>query len=69
MSKRDQNSRRRTYGRRQHEINEKNEKMERPVGVLGWVDKAELPEPGDRFGAASYARSTVAGWNTSWGTD
>ena len=66
MSKPHQASRRRTYGRRQHELQER---MERPVGVLAWIDKVDLPEPGDRTGAASYARSTVAGWNTSWGTD
>ncbi|HEX7592151.1 MAG TPA: hypothetical protein VF375_09380 [Candidatus Limnocylindrales bacterium] len=66
MSKPHQASRRRTYGRRQHEIQER---MERPVGALGWIDKVDLPEPGDRTGASAYARSTVAGWNTSWGTD
>jgi protein-arginine kinase len=66
MSKRNETSRRRTYGRRQHEINER---TERSVGVLEQTRKAELPEPGDRWGAASYARSTVAGWNNSWGID
>ena len=66
MSKRDQTTRRRTYSRRQHEIQER---MERPVGALDWIEKAEPPEPGDRWGAGSYARSTVAGWNNSWGID
>ena len=66
MSKRNETSRRRTYGRRQHEINER---TERTTGALGWIEKAELPDPSDRWGAASYARSTVAGWNNSWGID
>jgi hypothetical protein len=66
MSKSHQASRRRTYGRRLHELHER---TERPVGALGWIEKAELPEPGDRLAAASYARSTVAGWNSSWGLD
>jgi hypothetical protein len=66
MSKGHQSSRRRTYGRRQHEIAER---MERPVGAFAWIEKAQLPEPGDRGVAATYARSTVAGWNNSWGLD
>jgi len=66
MSKRNEATRRRTYGRRQHEINER---TDRAAGALGWVEKAELPEPSDRWGANSYARSTVAGWNNSWGID
>jgi hypothetical protein len=66
MSKRNETSRRRTYGRRQHEINER---TERSVAVLSRTGKVELPEPGDRWGAANYARSTVAGWNNSWGID
>ncbi|HEX7492048.1 MAG TPA: hypothetical protein VF337_10140 [Candidatus Limnocylindrales bacterium] len=66
MSKPSETSRRRTYGSRQHEVQER---VERPVGALARISKMDLPEPGDRTGAASYARSTVAGWNTSWGTD
>ena len=66
MSKRHQSSRRRTYGRRQHDLHER---TDRYVGALGGIDKSELPEPGDRFGATSYARSTVAGWQDAWGID
>ena len=66
MSKSHQASRRRTYGRRQHELQER---TDRHVGALGWIEKAELPDAADRVGAASYARYTVAGWNRSWGLD
>jgi hypothetical protein len=66
MSKRHQSSRRRTYGRRQHDLHER---TDRYVGALGWIEKSELPESGDHAGAASYARSTVAGWQNSWGID
>ena len=35
MSKQHQASRRRTYGRRQHELHER---TERPAGFLGWLE-------------------------------
>ncbi len=44
MSKRHEASRRRTYGRRQHQIHER---AERPVRFLGWVEvdlTAGIPE-------------------------
>jgi hypothetical protein len=65
MSKSHQSSRRRIYGRRQHEMHERTER----AATLSWVEKVDLPEPGERTEAGHYARSTVAGWNTSWGLD
>ncbi|MGZ6266925.1 MAG: hypothetical protein ACXWN4_08465 [Candidatus Limnocylindrales bacterium] len=46
MSKRHQASRRRTYGRRQHEMHER---PERHAGLLGWLDGLEIPGVGDRW--------------------
>jgi len=42
MSKRHQISRRRHYGRRQHELHER---MDRPVAVMPWPDDAGSDEP------------------------
>jgi hypothetical protein len=55
MSKNHQASRRRIYGRRQHEINERSE---RPDRFLGWVEvdlgrSAGEPAPNDRGAAAT----------------
>jgi hypothetical protein len=44
MSKRHQVSRRRTYGRRQHEINELHERLNRLVAVMAWLDDADASE-------------------------
>jgi hypothetical protein len=66
MNKPLQPGRTRTNGRRQSEIQDQ---VVRSVGAPRRIDKMDLPEPGDRTGAAVYARSTVAGWNTSWGAD
>ena len=54
MSKRHQASRRRIYGRRQHEIHER---PQRPDRFLGWVEvdlggRAGEPVPQDRRGSA-----------------
>jgi hypothetical protein len=62
MSKHHQASRRRIYGRRQHEINERSE---RPDRFLGWVEVdlgAQAVEPAlpDRHGAAVAADWLVA---------
>jgi hypothetical protein len=46
MSKGHQSSRRRSYGRRQHELHELNERTDQNVGVLGWIDESEMPGPG-----------------------
>ena len=60
MSKRHQASRRRTYGRRQHELNER---TERSVGVLDWTDELELlPERGDRWPAEPLGSAAVGDW-------
>ena len=66
MSKRHQASRRRTYGRRQHEINER---IERSVGVLGWIDESESPEPVDGWVAVPQRRVATADWLSPRGID
>ena len=62
MSKHHQASRRRIYGRRQHEVNERSE---RPDRFLGWVEvdlgtHAAEPAPPDRHGTAAAAEWLVA---------
>jgi hypothetical protein len=59
MSKRHQASRRRTYGRRQHEIHER---TDRNLGVLDWTDELGLPEQGDRWAAEPLASVPADGW-------
>jgi len=64
LSKPHEISRRRTYGRRQHEILER---TERPTGPLGAIEKAELPWPQDRW-TASLIRPMVADWPSGGST-
>ena len=64
MSKRHQASRRRTYGRRQHELHER---TERNVGVLDWTDEIGLPESSDRWAAEPLARVTAGTWLSARG--
>jgi hypothetical protein len=47
MSKQHQASRRRSYGRRQHEIHER---TPRPAGLLDWLDAGASDESMDRAG-------------------
>lgn len=47
MSKQHQASRRRTYGRRQHELHER---TEHPAGFLGWLEGREIDPTRDRSG-------------------
>jgi hypothetical protein len=65
MSRRHQASRRRAYGRREHELRER---TDRHVGILGWIDEAELPESGRGWRAEPLARAT-AGWSSPRGID
>ena len=66
MSKRHQASRRRTYGRRQHELHER---TERNVGALGSMDEFELASPGDRWIAEPLARAMAGDWLDARGID
>ncbi len=47
MSKQHQASRRRTYGRRQHELQER---TEHPADLLGWLEGREVVPNRDRSG-------------------
>ena len=60
MSKRHQASRRRTYGRRQHELHER---IDRDLGVLDWTDELGLlPEQGNRWTTEPLARVPAGHW-------
>jgi len=50
MSKQHQASRRRTYGRRQHEINELHDRSARPVGILDWLEAGRADASADGAG-------------------
>jgi hypothetical protein len=56
MSKQHQASRRRTYGRRQHEMNQR---FERPVGYLGWVEVRDSGDTEDRSGFDRFGRAVA----------
>ncbi len=53
MSKQHQASRRRTYGRRQHELHER---TERPAGFLGWLEGREIVDTRVRSGLDRFGR-------------
>lgn len=59
MSKRHQVSRRRTYGRRQHEMHER---TDRHPGLLGWLDEQEAPWMGDHWDVESSGRALAGDW-------
>jgi hypothetical protein len=66
MSKRHETNRRRTYGRRQHELNQR---PERPVRFLGWVEvdlTGRTAEPG---AATTRVRSSAGDWILARGID
>ena len=66
MSRRHQASRRRTYGRREHELHER---TERHVGVPGWIDEVELSASGEGWRAEPLVRAAAGGWSSSRGID
>lgn len=66
MSKRHQASRRRSYGRRQHELHER---TDRPVGVMSWPDESDLPESEQRWNPDPVARVAAASWVQFRGID
>jgi hypothetical protein len=62
MSKQHLANRRRSYGRRQHELHQR---FERPVGFLGWIEVGESVDAKnrselDRFGSADARDRFVA---------
>jgi hypothetical protein len=66
MSKRHQASRRRSYGRRQHELHER---TDRPVGVMSWLDESDFSDGEQRFNPDPIARVAVGGWVQLRGID
>jgi len=56
MSKRHQASRRRTFSRRQHEVNEIRERG-RQDGLLCWLDETDQIVAADRWGAETFTRA------------
>jgi len=66
MGKRHQVSRRRIYGRRQHELHER---PERHIGVLGWIDDSEMPGPAERWAGEPLAQAAVGDWPALRGAD
>jgi hypothetical protein len=66
MSKRHQASRRRSYGRRQHELHER---TDRPVGVMSWLDESDFSDGEQRFNPDPIARVAVGSWVQLRGID
>ena len=57
MSKQHQASRRRIYGRRQHELHQR---TERPVRFLGWLEVRGVGEVADRHGSDRFERADAS---------
>jgi hypothetical protein len=72
MSKRHQSSRRRTYGRRQHELHELHERTDRLAVGTDWLGGSDLPTTDEHRGsgpAALGTRRAVGGWPQLQGID
>jgi hypothetical protein len=54
MSKRHQVNRRRSYGRRQHEIQERGDRRDRSHGIAGWNDAANEGSSGSEMDALRF---------------
>ncbi len=61
MSKRHQSSRRRSYGRRQHELRERASHL---VGVMGWRDEQRPTEYEPQWDGTRRAGMSGLGWLT-----
>jgi hypothetical protein len=59
MSKRHQSSRRRTYGRRLHELHER---PDRPADLTGWLEAPELQETSQRWVAEPADHEASGRW-------
>ena len=59
MSKRHQANRRRTYGRRQHELRER---PDRSVGAFGWTQESDADTAGGGWAGDRLARSAGRDW-------
>ena len=66
MTKSHQASRRRSYGRRQHELHER---TDRPVGVMSWLDESDLPDSEQRSNPNPVARMATGSWVQLRGID
>jgi hypothetical protein len=66
MSKRHQSSRRRTYGRRQHELHER---TGQPIGVVNWVGETGAAESEQRWSFGSAIDGSDRNWPPLQGTD
>lgn len=54
MSKRHQVNRRRSYGRRQHEVQERGDRRDRSQGVAGWQDAPSEASVGSEMDALRF---------------
>ncbi len=59
MSKRHQSSRRRSYGRRQHELHER---ADRSVGSLSWMEEPDADGTSSGWTSLGYDREPAPGW-------
>jgi len=65
MSKRHQASRRRTYGRRQHELHERSDRFD---GSNGWLETSDLQEVSGTWAAQPSGNATER-WLQARGID
>lgn len=62
MSKRHQVNRRRSYGRRQHEIHERGERRERTPGAAGWTEAPSDGSNGSEMDALRFFEPRARGF-------
>jgi hypothetical protein len=66
MSKRHQSSRRRSYGRRQHELHERADRL---WGVIDWPGEFDSPQAEQRWSTTPAAREAAGNWFQLQGID